>query len=604
MIDEAKPSAAPLISRKTWPAGRAPLILALLLLLPAVLPLAAPGYFFRAHDGHHSVFFLVEFDQVIREGVLWPVWAPDHAHGFGYPTWLVYAPLAYAVAEIFHLLGAGVTDAIKLTWVLGFVGGALGMYLLARRWWGHAAALIASLAYSYAPYHLVQIYVRADLAEFMAWAWFPWAWLALAMLWDDPRPRRAALAALALGLLLLIHTVSLLIFPFVLGAYVLMRVVHDWRGTGQFPARALGWTAGAAGLGGLLAAAFLLPGFVELRYLIQSQWTRPNYDYAQQFVYLNQFLSGFWGFNFALPGPGDGMSFQLGLMPFLGGLLGTLAVFAAGRRRAAQGTSEILPYRAEAALMIALTLAGIFLMTQAALPVWRALPFGHLIQFPWRLLALTMITLALLSAAGVRWLERKPPATASAYVYVAALAIVLASFPYTRPELQPVRPQDEQPVAVMEFEIAHPDMLGGTIWAARPPVAGESPLLPEYLAGQPLQRAAILDGQGAILSQKSGAIESTARVQSAAGAHLRFYIYYFPGWRATVDGQPVEIRPEGTNGLIGLNVPPGEHDVRVRFGPTPVRLAGGALSIAALVVIVVLIAIDGRARKARGPARR
>ena len=130
----------------------------LLLLIPAMLPLAAPGYFFKAHDGSHSVSYLVEFDQAIRDGLIWPIWGPDYAVGFGYPVWLVYAPLAYFVAEIFHLLGFGLTVAVKLTWALGFLLGAAGMYRLARRWWGPAAGLIAALAYTYAPYHLVQIY--------------------------------------------------------------------------------------------------------------------------------------------------------------------------------------------------------------------------------------------------------------------------------------------------------------------------------------------------------------------------------------------------------------------------------------------------------------
>ncbi len=164
--------------------------LALLLTLPAMLTLLAPGYFMKAHDARHSIFFLVEFDQSIREGALWPIWGPDHSVGFGYPTFLVYAPLAYYVGEVFHLLGMGFAAAIKATWALGFLVGAAGAYRLARCWFRPAIALVASLAFTYAPYHLSQIYVRAALAEFMALAWLPWTALAMLLLWDDPRPRR------------------------------------------------------------------------------------------------------------------------------------------------------------------------------------------------------------------------------------------------------------------------------------------------------------------------------------------------------------------------------------------------------------------------------
>ena len=170
-------------------------VLALLLTIPALLPLAAPGYFFGAHDGRHTVFWLLEFDRAFSDGALWPIWVPDHVLGFGYPLWLVYAPLSFFVAEAFHLLGLGLTAAVKVAWAFWFILGAVGMFRLTRRWWGPGAALVASLAYTYAPYHLVDIYVRAALAEFAALAIAPWALLGLVNVWERPGAKNAALAA-------------------------------------------------------------------------------------------------------------------------------------------------------------------------------------------------------------------------------------------------------------------------------------------------------------------------------------------------------------------------------------------------------------------------
>ena len=42
-----------------------------------------------------------------------------------------------------------------------------------RSWAGRSAGLIAGLVYTYAPYHLLNLYVRADLAESMAFVWLP-----------------------------------------------------------------------------------------------------------------------------------------------------------------------------------------------------------------------------------------------------------------------------------------------------------------------------------------------------------------------------------------------------------------------------------------------
>ena len=597
--------------------------LLLLLAIPACLPLVAPGYFFNAHDGHHSVFFLVEFDRAIKDGVLWPVWGPDHAVGFGYPLWLIYAPLAYFVAEAFHLLGFGFTVAVKLAWLLFFGIGAVGMYRLARRWWGPSAALVAGLAYTYAPYHLVQIYVRAALAEFAALAWFPWVLLALLRLWESPGPRRAALAALSFGLLLLTHTVSALIFVPLLGGFLLLEIALGWRrrrnrnvhcvqestlciyekqeGAAQdSPAEhdrvisgvtwtPLAWTAGALLLGISLAAIFLLPMLFERRYIVEAQWVHASYDYRSHFVYPSQFFDPDWGYGYSIPGPNDGMSFQIGLMIFIGAAVGGLA--------ALQRRGDPIPHRAEALFLAAAGALALFAMTPAAKPIWDALPLMRLVQFPWRLLAVVVVTLPLLAGAGVYWLEHQGTdgVWPGPYVYVAALAVVLASFPYTRPELLPVRPEDESPLAVMAFELKYPDMRGMTRWSERLPANEDSPLIAQYLAGVPLERAVIAEGQGAVVEQQSAAASASARVRADGPVRLRFYTYFFPGWRATVDGKPAEIAIEPPNGLINVSLPPGEHQVRLRFGPTPLRRAGAAVSIVAIVVVVALW-VAGRQR--------
>ncbi len=138
-------------------------------------------------------------------------------------------------------------------------------------------------------------------------------------------------------------------------------------------------------------------------------------------------------------------------------------------------------------------------------------------------------------------------------------------------------------------------MRGMTAWSERLPVDADSPLPAQYLAGEPLARAAIVAGQGTVLEQGSSSASAFARVQADSPVRLRFYTHYFPGWRATVDGQPVEIQPDAPNGLIGLDLPAGEHQVQLRFGATPVRSASAALSVVGLAFVVGLwIANRGR----------
>ncbi len=567
-----------------WPRQRVGgLALALLLTIPALLPLAAPGYFFNAHDGHHSVFWLYEFDVALRDGTLWPVWAPDHVLGFGYPLWLVYTPLAFFVAEAFHLLGLGMTTAVKTAWAFWFLVGAAGIYRLARRWWGPTPAVIAALAYTYAPYHLVDIYVRAAYAEFAALAIAPWALLGVVHVWENPRPRSAALAALPIAALLLTHSASPAVFlPLIAGLAV-------WKSAQAMLARAFRlrpatWTAIAFALGIGLALIFWLPALLERHYILEADWRRGTYDYTRHFVYPGQFFSTFWGYGFSVPGPGDGMSFGLGLIPWLIGGVGALAALGLGR-------SRLEECRAEALFLVVASLVALLAMTPLAAPAWRVIPLIASVQFPWRFLAVSTIGLALLAGAGVRWLENQAGA-ATPFPLVLALLIVLASFPYLQPQLTPIRPEDENALAIVEFEAKYPDMRGTTSFAQRRPEEATSPLIAQYLAGEPLRRAEIVEGEGEVLEQHAAANTAFARVRSYSDVRLRFYTNYFPGWQATVDGRPVEITADPPDGLIGLTLPPGEHMVRLRFTATPVRRLGQALSLIAAALIIGLIAWD------------
>jgi len=621
--------------RLAQPFADSSLALALLLTIPALLPLAAPGYFFSAHDGRHSVFWLYEFDAAFRDGALWPIWVPDHVLGFGYPLWLVYTPLAFFVAEAFHLLGLGLVAAVKAAWALWFLVGALGIYRLARRWWGPAAALVASLAYTYAPYHLMDIYVRSAYAEFAALALAPWALLGVVAVWEAPRPRTAALAALPIGALLLTHAAAPAVFlPLIAGlaAWKGLQAVAKhflsrpgrraetqraiFQPSTSTPAlhqtqcgasvrvhlRPTLWTGVAFALGIGLALIFWLPALAERRFVQEASWLRGTYDYARHFVYPGQLLNAFWGFGFSVPGPGDGMSFGLGLIPWI--VAGVAAAAALGLARPA-----LQSRRAEAIFLVLASLIVIFAMTPAAAPAWAAFPLLASIQFPWRLLAVTTIALALLAGAGARWLEdglnrqtsgggSKP----SPFPYLLALLIVLASFPYTRPELTPIRPEDETVLAIVEFEAKYPDMRGMTSYAQRNPSEATSPLIAQYLAGEPLRRAEIISGTGEVLEQAATANSARARVRADGAVRLRFYTNFFPGWQATVDGRPVEIAPDPPDGLIGLNLPPGEHDVRLRLLPTPVRQIGLALSALTALGVVALLIWDAR-RSRKDPAR-
>jgi hypothetical protein len=205
-------------------------LLVVLLTLFAVAPLAQPGFFWGAHDARHSVYFLVEFDRSIQDGILYPRWQPDYAFGYGYPFFNIYSPLAFYLGEAFHLLGLDFVAAVKVVFGMGFVLSALTMYLFARRVLGRWPGLVAAAVYVYVPYRLEDVYVRGVLAESFAFVFFPlllWAFLELV----ETGQRRYLLAAgVSYAALLCTHNGTALTFSLLLGAYIVVLVlVKSWR---------------------------------------------------------------------------------------------------------------------------------------------------------------------------------------------------------------------------------------------------------------------------------------------------------------------------------------------------------------------------------------
>ncbi len=545
-------------------------------------PLLTPAYFFNAHDARHSVFYLVEFDQTFRDGYFWPRWAPDFAFGYGYPLFNMYAPLAIYAAELLHLLGLGLVTAVKMMYVLAIIGAGLGMYGFVQRLFGRPAGLLAAVVYMYAPFRLVELFVRSAYAEFVALTLIPLLFWAFTELIAAPTPRRVALAGLSYGLLALTHHTTLFTFsPFLtiyLGYLILAKSKLKPR---PFITRSV--YAGAAGILGLaLAAIYLIPAIIETRYIKIEQWTSGSYNYLQHFVYFSQFFSPEWGYGYAGAGLADDFSYQLGLVVIA--LAGFALVNSIIRR---------FPHRGTASFFLVSTLATIFLMSPLAEPVWQAIPIATLVQFPWRLLGMTAFTLAIVAGS----LLSQPDSQLSIVncqlsivnspLFLLCLVVLLASFPYTLPQYTDIPAWAETPLAVINWDRGSiVDRVGMVSVTQEQPQT--SPLEQQYLRGEPLTAANLIAGQGSVETLHRGGASSQVRVKAAEPATLQFYTYDYPGWQVTLDGQSLEHRPEPPYGLITVDVPAGDHSLLLQMGSTPSRTVGTIMSGLALLTIIAL----------------
>jgi hypothetical protein len=556
--------------------------LILLLSLPVIGPLLQPGYFWGAHDARHSVYFLYQFDKVIRDGVWYPRWIPDMAFGYGYPFFNVYGPLSSYAGEVFHLAGLDIVTSVKIVFGLSAILSGLTMYLFVRRLLGCPAGLIAALTYVYIPYHLFDLYVRADLAEAVAFVFVP------LVLWgfyeSIIRPRLPALlwTAMAYAALMFTHSLSAFILTAILGLYVAYMLLWQFSGPANEPvshdlspslarsrftfyvshltSHVSRFTSHLpqlirSGLPSLLtlllglglSAIYLLPAITEARYVRTDQWFGGRFAFGGDFVEVFQLFSPHWGFGASIPGPDDDTGFQIGLAAALLFILSFLIVpkltNPAVRRTLYffQGT----------------TLVMAFLTVPLSTLVWELLPLAQLVQFPWRLLVVVAPYISIVAGAimadknpdhqnlpplglsvssrSTRGLGMKPLP-----LIILASLILLSSYPYLRAEVRDPKPT-EGPVsqaALFRFQQSADEMTGQSAWVRRIP--NWSTLAEQVERGGQITTkvnytALPADNSVGVYSMEMDSQHELLWVGTEKeGQSVTFFIPYYPGWQAYI----------------------------------------------------------------------
>ena len=94
-------------------------------------------------------------------------------------------------------------------------------------------------------------------------------------------------------------------------------------------------------------------------------------------------------------------------------------------------------------------------------------------------------------------------------------------------------------------------------------------------------------GEGTVKLTSYEANEAKYEVESAQGGLVVFSEVYYPGWTATIDGQPAELG-RANYVLRALNVPSGKHEVVLTFKPQSIQTTE-TIAYVALAVLVLLI---------------
>ena len=627
------------------------LLLALTLTAPAWLPVLHPAFNLSTSvDGIVHLVRAYSLQQHIASGDWYPRWLSEHYGSYGYPALNFYAPATYYLTVLLAWLipMIGTHGGLQLVGAIAALGMISGVYTLGWQLWRHGpAALFTTAIVAYAPYPLsINLFLGGSIPQLVGMGLLVWLLVGCTGLWFAAIEGRRLtpwwwFTGAVTVTLLLTHNISALLGAFVTPAWV--GCLWLWQ-----PNRRALLLLGAAALGAaVLTAFFWLPALTEIALVQADRIHSGDLYYRNWFLTWPGHHSIHWGlqersswtrgFPFDLhliyphqgSGPPPGSLWQ-GVL-----FLGTLIAFALtatplGRRRAAclLPPSPIRQVLRLTSLTVGfgllLALACYAQLFDWALPLWKHLPPLRAIQFPFRLLIPAGYGIAL-AAGGALTLWVIPRRRAWVILSLVVVGLGIAGIGGRAIRLTANLPQTVAPESgglyVGSEEVGSAEFLPRTAhftdWhedEARGRWLYER-MFPEasWLGG----RIAVWYGNMAIRQLSGGSLWTSAEVtvEGDEPAVLAFHQLAFAGWRAWVDDHPVPATPAPwiatqaiQPGFLLVEVPPGDHRVAIRFGPSGPRLVGatstllGWLALATWALTAARRSTTPRHRFARGAA--
>jgi hypothetical protein len=526
-------------------------------------------------SGHDSTAYpprLVEFAKVLKDFQLLPIWAPDLGAGHGQPLFEFAPPLVYLSALPFRALGMGITDSYQLGLALLHLLGLIAFYRLARKFaFSRTVSAAGAMAWLFAPYLTLDLFVRGAFAEAAAVAILPIVLLGLVEAMERPSAVRVVLGAIPITLLMLAHNgIALLVVP-ALALMVGLRAAVTWQQERRkkIARRIAPFIAGAASmaLGLALSAFFWLPALIEKHYVHMERLQTGYLYWGNHLVWPRQLLWSPWGYGFSGSGLKSGMSFALGPVHLALAIFGLILVLR----------SRNWKLRAYAIAFGLASILGAWLSTTWSSPVWQHVATLQYLQFPWRALVLPglmmpVLALFVFDRLGTKW------------TVAAVLFLVGFNLPHT------------EPVGYLTFDDEYyaPESIAtkglNTLTAEE--------YEPKTVTTRPPYFAQALFGLGSSLEVETIARSSIRQeylVHASAPTVAEASTFMYPGWTATIDGAPSRITIRPISGTVLIDIPSGEHRLVLQFRQTRLRRAAMWVSIMAMIAGVAAVLL-GRGR--------
>lgn len=514
----------------------------ILLTIPIILPFLRQGYP-ETHDGIWAVIRQAEMHREIKDLQFPSRWSGFLNHGYGYPLFLFTYPLPYYLGEIFRFAGLGVINTVKLLFILSVILSGVFMFFFARDFWDDWGGLLSTALFLYAPYRMVNLFIRGALGELLAWSLFPLIFLCFHKLTRKFSMKLTIITSLICGFLILTHNASALLFaPFGFSWWFFLYLLKPAKDRKKF--LKISGLVLILGLG--ISASFWLPVVAEKKYLALS--LVPLADKMRFFVPWQVLLG-------RDVHPLTKVPLHIGSLQIILFIITAVAVLF----------HKSDSHKNTVYLFSGMLFISVFLLFPQSLIFWQ-LPLLKEIDFPYRVLGIVSFLIAFAGGGILKNNSGK---------YLAVPVILLCIYL----NLNYIKVQG------LKFEPdAYYETNDGT-------TTSNDELMPVWVTEKPQNRPpekiSMSGGKFLVLQDKSASQKFL--VTSAEPATLTANTLYFPGWKAYVNNVSVPVSVVPDTGLIQFQIPRGQDmTAELRFEKTPVRLIADIISVLAFIFIIFL----------------
>lgn len=535
-----------------------PLVILFILIFPAVFPLLHSG-FMPTHDGEYHIIRFYEFHKSLIEGVLYPRWAADLQFGYGVPLFNYVYPLPNYIASFLYIFTYSFIDAFKWEMIFATLVGSLFVYLWSKQYWGTLAGVVSAVFYAYAPYHILDVYVRGSVGEVWALAFFPAVLWATAALIHNQKKPYLILIAIFFSFTIFSHNILAVMFCGFYLAFLLylLCIQRKMKLVLQL------FLSLVVGIG--MVAIFWLPALFEQKYVTGLQL----FDVQKNFAQLYQLLIPSWGTGIFGSGLQNEMSIQIGITNLMAVVI-SLTIYII--RKIKRKPTGLLGFFLISYFVV------FFLMQRVSSPIWSFFPLMNFFQFPWRFLSLEILITAFLAGGIISFIPKLKILNVKLSVILAVFLICIAIFSsigYTMPAYYHNR-TDSHYLSRSNFidGTNSPGNYFNTIWAKGKFQKTKNPV-------------SVSQGKVTITSFDKKTHEWKIAAILTQDSTVTAYLVYFPGWSLSINGVSKPIHPT-EKGLISFAGQKGQNNIRIQYQNTPIQLIGTSITFFSLLGLVLL----------------